>query len=131
MKSNFKSILRINFAYNISVMVSIYEGQFSKYKKVAVLYINDCRKVDLCLDLISGKKQAIHMFNDFFECFFLTRILYFKRVAVKLMFLNDSESESTERNIMQKSENKYIIKLLDSFHTDLCFGIVMEYCEVY
>ena len=39
-------------------------------------------------------------------------------------------SESTERKIMSKRENDFIAKLIDSFHTDVYFGLVMEYYEV-
>ena len=35
-----------------------------------------------------------------------------------------------ERQIMSKSENKFIIQYIDFFFEDVLQGIVMEYCEV-
>ena len=49
-------------------------------------------------------------------------------MAVKLLF--SADYEENELKIMSQLDHKNIVKFIDSFHTDVIFGIVMEFCEV-
>ena len=51
-------------------------------------------------------------------------------MAVKLFLKNSVDYEENELKKMSKLDHKNIVKFIDSFHTDVIFGIVMEICEV-
>ena len=43
---------------------------------------------------------------------------------------SNSGYDQTEQDILSRTDNEFVIKLIDSFSQDRLFAIVLEYCEV-